>query len=149
MAKAWQQHKRVCQPSHLGTSSPTDEEFEKAVKKAGIKLQLFEDQVKKLNRKGRDGPECSIGLHPDLNQVMSRDWIEAMLEWRDQAQLELMAGIAGGTVKFGVTGIGAVLAEVKLNGKDTRLQLHLLDSTKPRAWTIVMEPLAWEANEPF
>ena len=106
-------------------------------------------QVNKHNRKGRGGLACAVGLHPDLDEVMSSDWIDAMLEWREKAQRELMDGIASGIVKFGVTGIGSVLAEVKLNGKDTRLQLHLLDSSKPREWTIVMEPLAWEANEPF
>ena len=149
MEEGWPQHKLVCQPSHLGIRSPTDEEYEKAVKKAGIKLRLFEDQVKKHNRKGRDGPECSVGLHPDLDGVMSRDWLEAMLEWRDKAQFELMDGIAKGTVKFGVTRIGSVLAEVKLNGKDTRLQLHLPDSTMPSEWMVVMEPIANSPNEAF
>ena len=106
-------------------------------------------QVKKHNRKGRDGLECGVGLHPDLDGVMSSDWIEAMLEWRDKAQRELMDGIAGGVVKFGVTRIGSVLAEVKLNGKDTRRQLHLPDSTMPSEWVVVMEPIANSPNEAF
>ena len=60
-----------------------------------------------------------------------------------------MDGIASGIVKFGVTGIGSVLAEVKLNGKDTRLQLHLPDSTMPSKWLVVMEPIANSPDEAF
>ena len=30
MKEGWPQHKLVCQPSHLGIRSPTDEEYEKA-----------------------------------------------------------------------------------------------------------------------
>ena len=149
MKEGWPQHKLVCQPSHLGIRSPTYEEYEKAVKKARIKLGLFMYQVNKHSRKGRDGPECGVGLHPDLDEVMSSDWIDAMLEWREKAQRELMDGIASGIVKFDVTGIGSVLAEVKLNGKDTRLQLHLPDSTMPSKWLVVMEPIANSPNEAF
>ena len=42
---------------------------------------------------------------------------------------------------FTVTRMGSVLTEAVLNGKDTRLFLHLPDKNKMNECTIVLEPL--------
>ena len=73
---------------------------------------------------------------------MSRGWLASMEAWEDGATAELMEGIASLKIRFTVTSMGSVLTEALLNGKNTRLFLHLPDKNKMNEWTIVMEPLA-------
>ena len=73
-----------------------------------------------------------------------------MEAWQDGATAELMKGTAGLKIRFTVTRIGSVLTEAVLNGKNTRLFLHLPDKDQMNQWAIVMEPLATgSTDEPF
>ena len=104
---------------------------------------MFEAQMVEYYIGVHEQPNIFIGTHPDLDRVMSADWLEAMHEgWKDKAHDELVQMLADGKIKWSVTRIGSVQSMVKLNHYETRLFLHLPDKkNNPRKWTIVMEPV--------
>ena len=145
----WPQHEALCQPSHRGTSQPTDDDLDRGRKKAQVKLAVFEHQLRDFRRGKHDAPTIRVGTHHDLLRVMGIEWLAEMNAWEEKATEELMQHLANGGVEFVVTRIGAIIAEVVLNAKLTRIQLYLPHKERSREWTIVMEPLAYSPHEPF
>ena len=145
----WKQHKPVCKPNHRPVLQPTDDDINRAYRKATTKLSLFQTQIKKYRRGVDDPPEIRVGTHPDLERVMSTDWMSGMAAWEGKATEELLQHIANADFKFKVNRIGGVQAVLMLNGKRTRVELYLPEPTRARAWMILMEPLAVSPDEQF
>ena len=145
----WKQHKPVCKPKHRAVLQPTDDDINRAYRKATTKLSLIETQIKNYRRSKDDLPEIRVSTHPDLERVMSTDWISGMENWEGKATEELLQHIANADFKFIVNRIGGVQAVLMLNGKRTRVELYLPEPTRARAWTILMEPLAISPDEQF
>ena len=70
------------------------------------KLSLIETQIKKYRRGKDDPPEIRASTHPDLERVMSTDWMSGMAAWEEKATEELMQHIANADFKFKVNRIG-------------------------------------------
>ena len=138
----WKEHKKCCEPTYRGISFATEDAFAAGKRKAARNLEMFEAQMMLYVGGHAAAPFCRVGTHPDLQRVMSRSWLASMEAWEDGATAELMEGIASFKIRFTVTRMGSVLTEAVLNGKSTRLFLHLPDKNKMNEWTIVMEPLA-------
>ena len=146
----WKEHKKCCEPTYRGINFATDDDFTAGRRKATRYLEMFEAQMALRATGHAAAPFCSVVTHPDLQRVMSHAWLASMEAWQDGATAELMEGTAGFKIRFTVTRIGSVLTEAVLNGKNTRLFLHLPDKNKMSEWTIVMEPLATgSADEAF
>ena len=138
----WKEHKKCCEPTYWGISFATEDDFAAGKRKATRNLEMFEAQMMLYVGGHAAAPLCHVGTHPDLQRVMSRGWLASMEAWEDGATAELMEGIASLKIRFTVTRMGSVLTEAVLNGKNTRLFLHLPDKNKMNEWAIVMEPLA-------
>ena len=139
----------MCKPKHRAVLQPTDDDINRAYCKATTKLLLIETQIKKY-RRGKDDPqEIRVSTHPDLERVMSTDWMSGMAAWEGKATEELTQRIANADFKFKVNRIGGVQAVLMLNGTRTRVELYLPEPTRARAWTILMEPLAISPDEQY
>ena len=145
----WKQHKPVCKPKHKAVLQPTDDDIKRVYRKATTKLSLFESQIKKYLLGIDDPPQILFSTHPDLQRVMSTNWMSGMAAWEEKANEELMQHIANADFKFKVNRIGGVQTVLMLNGKRTRVELYLPEPTRARAWTILMEPLATSPDEQF
>ena len=138
----WKEHKNCCEPTCRGISFPTEHDFAAGKRKATRNLEMFEAQMVLCVIGHAAAPLCCVRTHPDLQRVMGRGWLASMEAWEDVATAELMKGIASFKIRFTVSRIGSVLTEAVLNGKNTRLFLHLPEKNKINEWTIVMEPLS-------
>ena len=137
----WPQHKLTCHRSHRGVCRPTSGDFERAVRKVKAKLAKFEAQVALWNLGAGESPQIEICTHPDLQRVMSTDWLNNMNNWVGQASVELIQGISFWSIRFCITRIGGVMAEHVLNNKNTGIVLYQKDKNQHREWTVVVEPL--------
>ena len=132
---------------HRGVSCPTEEDIERAVRKATAKLAKFEAQVALFNYFSKDSPMIEICTHPDLDRVMSTEWLDAMDNWIEQARVELVEGLTNWSIRFHVTNIGGVLTAHVLNKKETGIFLYQKDKRQHREWQIVLEPLQSVGSE--
>ena len=132
---------------HRGVSSPTEEDLERAVRKATAKLAKFEAQVALFNYLSKDSPMIEICTHPDLHRVMSTEWLDAMGNWIEQARVELVEGLSNWSIRFHVTHIGGVMTAHVLNKKETGIFLYQKDKRQHREWQIVLEPLQYDGSE--
>ena len=132
---------------HRGVSCPTEEDIERAVRKATAKLAKFEAQVALFNYFSKDSPMIEICTHPDLDRVMSTEWLDAMGNWIEQARVELVEGLSNWSIRFHVTHIGGVMTAHVLNKKETGIFLYQKDKRQHREWQIVLEPLQSVGSE--
>jgi hypothetical protein len=75
--------------------------------------------------------------HPNLCHHMSDAWMATMFNWLPGAVCELKTLLQQGSVEWVVTWIGAVGAELDLNGVTARLFLYFKDDY----WIIHVEAL--------
>ena len=150
--KHWKEHKLVCQSTYRGPgiSFPEQSDCDQAVRNATRRKDMFEAQMLLYRSGHQAAPTIHIGTHPGLDRSMSDTWLAAMNEWADTAHDDLVQMLADGNIKWSISRIGAVLTEIQLNNKDTRLQLYLPDKANKQSWTIVMEPLHYGGpDDPF
>ena len=138
----WKEHKNYCEPTYRGANVVTEDAIAAERRKATRNLEMFEAQMMLYVGGDAAAPIFRVGTHPDLPRAMSCDWLASMEAWEHAATAELMEGVASFKIRFTVTRVGSVVTEAVLNGKSTRLFLHLPDKNKVNEWTIIMEPLA-------
>ena len=71
----WGEHKSACQPFCRGVSMPTDNDIDRAHRKAKVLLSMFWKQIKDCRRGKADPPQIRIDTHVDLGTVMSTEWM--------------------------------------------------------------------------